>query len=276
MSAEAERAFGVTDGLVVVFDATAEVGALPGRAERLGLPRICFVNKLDAAGADFGRSLSEAARHTGADLLVCHLPVSRDGVFLGVVDLVTGQERSVAGHALDCGAEAARGRAQLCGALRLSDGASVEDMVAAVRAGTAEGRFVPVLCGSAYEGVGIDLLLDAVVSYLPPPRAAEKVSFAGLAFGSLDDSVAGALTFIRIYSGAVGSGARVLNASRHVEEEVGRVVRFRANHREEVEEARAGEIVALAGLRDSEAGDTLCDPARPVIIAAGELPAKVA
>ena len=317
---EVERSLRVLDGACAIFDAVAGVEpqseTVWRQADKYGVPRICFVNKMDRAGADFFRTVDMIAERLGATPLVLQLPIGAESGFAGVVDLLNdkaivwkeetlGAEFSDAAIPADLAVRAAAYRQKLIEkALEQDDKAleaylagnepSVATLKACIRRGTIAGAFVPVTCGAAFKNKGVQPLLDAVVDYLPSPLdigavkghkpgsaeadsrpASDDAPFSGLAFKVMTDPVVGSLTFVRIYSGKLASGASVLNAAKDTNERIGRMVLMPANMREDIEEAWAGDIVALASLDATATGDTLCDPAKPIVLERMEFPEPV-
>jgi elongation factor G len=305
---EVERSLRVLDGAITVFDAVAGVEpqseTVWRQADKYGLPRICFVNKMDRVGANFYRTVDMIRERLGATPLVLQLPVGSEAGFVGVVDLL--ENKAIVWKDETLGAEfyetdipanladhAAEYRAALIEAAVEQDdrvleayvgGAepSVEDLKACIRAGTIAGAFVPVTCGAAFKNKGIQPLLDAVVDYLPAPAYAGQLSvrpddapFAGLAFKVMSDPVVGTITFVRVYAGALSTGATVLNSVRGQSETIGRMLQMHANMRESVDVAFAGDIVAVPGLSATSTGDTLCDPAHPVVLQSIPFPEPV-
>ena len=298
-----DRALGVLDGVVLVIDGVAGVtdgvAALFDDAEGQGLARLVFVNKLDREGADLSAVVAAIAARGTAKPVLLQLPIGAGAGLRGIVDLV--EMRATlwreAGH--DAPAEEVEIPSDLLAAAQLARaeivtavGAKGSDAAAlrrAIKTAVRSSAIVPVLCGSAFRNRGIRRLLDAVVDYLPAPsemaahtgvaadgnrverRPADDEPFSGVAFQTVDDPMAGRLTFVRIYSGVVATGGSMLNSVTASPEKIGRMVRMHANHTEEIKEARAGDIVALAGLEHTTTGDTLCDPDAPVIL--GRMPA---
>ncbi|MFD8579526.1 elongation factor G [Streptomyces virginiae] len=305
-SDEVERSLRVLDGAVAVFDAVAGVEpqseTVWRQADRHGVPRIAFVNKLDRAGADLDTAVASIRRRLGVVPLVVQLPIGREDAFTGLVDLVTMRSlRWTAGSAdFESGPvpeplheEAGRRRRLLeetvaelhAGALEefctdsaLSDGT----LARALRELTLRGDGVVVLCGSAYRNRGIEPLLDAVVAYLPAPadmppvrgmadgseqeRAPDPAEpFAALAF-KVTATPTGRLTHLRIYAGTLRKGGTVLDATTGRTERVGRILRVQADRHEDREEAVAGDIVAVIGLKSARAGTTLCAPGAPLVL----------
>ncbi|KOU87480.1 MULTISPECIES: elongation factor G [unclassified Streptomyces] len=305
-SDEVERSLRVLDGAVAVFDAVAGVEpqseTVWRQADRHGVPRIAFVNKLDRAGADLDTAVASIRRRLGVVPLVVQLPIGQEDAFTGVVDLVTMRSlRWTAGSAdFESGPvpeplreEAGRRRGLLeetvaelhagaleefCADSALSDGT----LARALRELTLRGDGVVVLCGSAYRNRGIEPLLDAVVAYLPAPadmppvRGIADVSeqerapdpaepFAALAF-KVTATPTGRLTYLRVYAGTLRKGGTVLDAATGRAERVGRILRVQADRHEDREEAVAGDIVAVIGLKSARAGTTLCAPGAPVVL----------
>jgi len=251
--------------------------------EMSGVPRLVFVNKLDEAGAALGSLVDGLKARGAAEPVLVQLPL--DG-FNGVVDLIemratlwTGAAGESVEIPADIAAEAQAARSRLLVGLGLAHDADAAAIRQALRKDVVAGRVMPVLCGSAFRNRGVVELLDAIVAYLPAPsevtvrhgravdgghverRAADDEPFSGVAFRTVED-----MTFVRIFSGVVATGSQMLNSVSASPERIGRMIRMHANHTEEIEEARAGDIVALAGLKHTTIGDTLCDPAAPVIL----------
>ncbi|HLY57437.1 MAG TPA: GTP-binding protein [Stellaceae bacterium] len=281
-------AMNAIDAVVVVVDAergvTPEVDAALAQAASRGLARLVFVNKLDRAGSDF-----EAIARSVAQGLPLQLPIGAGAGLAGLVDVVGmigllwPANADAAEHGVipsEFQAAAAAAHQALATAVGGKDGAALGPAIReAVRAGT----LVPVLCGSAFRNRGTRRLLDAIVDYLPAPsdvahkafaadgteieqQASDDASFAGLAFRTVSEPTAGRMTFLRVYAGALATGDRVFNPASRRDERVGPMIRVRAKHSETVETARAGDVVALAGLEHTSSGDTLCDPSAPVIL----------
>jgi elongation factor G len=317
---EVERSLRVLDGAVAVFDSVAGVEpqseTVWRQADKYGVPRICFVNKMDRIGADFQRCVEMIDDRLGANPAVLQLPIGVEADFVGVLDLVRmkalkwhdetlGAEFDEVDVPADMLAEAQTYRAKLVEQAIEHDDTALEAYLGGeepdeatlklcIRKGTIAGKLVPILCGSAFKNKGVQPLLDAVVDYLPSPidvtaikgvkmgtnepvvrRCSDDEPFAGLAFKIMSDPFVGSLTFIRVYSGVLASGAPVLNSVKDNRERVGRMLLMHANHREDVKEARAGDIVALAGLKNTTTGDTLCDLAHPVVLERMEFPEPV-
>src|SRR3984893_4095437 len=317
---EVERSLRVLDGAVAVFDSVAGVEpqseTVWRQADKYGVPRICFVNKMDRVGADFRRCVEEIKDRLGAIPLGTQLPIGGENDFVGVLDVVAmraikwrdetlGAEFDIVDIPEDMRAEAQAAHHQLVElAVEQDDTAleaylggeepDAETLKRCIRKGTIAGTFVPILCGSAFKNKGVQPLLDAVVAYLPAPtdvaaingikmgsnetvmrRCSDDEPFAGLAFKIMSDPFVGSLTFVRIYSGVLTSGSQVLNTVKNNRERGGRMLLMHANHREDVKEARAGDILALAGLKNTTTGETLSDPAHPVVLEKMEFPDPV-
>ena len=317
---EVERSLRVLDGAVAVFDSVAGVEpqseTVWRQADKYGVPRICFVNKMDRIGADFRRCVAQIEERLGAQPIVLQLPIGSEADFVGVVDLIENKALIWRDETLgaqfdeepipaDLAEEAATMRAKLVEqAVEQDDEAleaylggeepDAETLRRCIRKGTVSSVFVPVLCGAAFKNKGVQPLLDAVVYYLPSPidvaaikgvtmhgdqpivrKCSDDEPFAGLAFKIMTDPFVGSLTFVRIYSGVLSSGTQVLNTVKDHRERIGRMLLMHANHREDIKEARAGDIVALAGLKNTTTGDTLSDPSHAVVLERMEFPDPV-
>ncbi|MFT9099688.1 MAG: elongation factor G, partial [Zymomonas mobilis subsp. pomaceae] len=285
------------------------------QAEKYNVPRMCFVNKLDRTGANFLRCVEMIKDRLGARPLVLYLPIGLEGDFKGLVDLVENRAIIWLEESLGAKfeyqeipdkykAEAEAARAELIEMAVEQDEAVMESYLEGtepdvatlkklIRKGTLAQDFVPVLCGSAFKNKGVQPLLDAVVDYLPSPldippvegvkldgetRDSRKPSddepFSALAFKIMNDPFVGSLTFARIYSGKLTKGT-VLNSVKDKREKVGRMLLMHANSREDIEEAYAGDIVALVGMKETTTGDTLCAPNAPIILERMEFPEPV-
>ncbi|HEV2375553.1 MAG TPA: elongation factor G [Streptosporangiaceae bacterium] len=318
---EVERSLRVLDGAVAVFDGVAGVEpqseTVWRQADRYGVPRICFVNKMDRVGAEFHRCVDMISDRLGANPLVIQLPWGVEADFRGVIDLVgmrgllwqtegKGDKYDVVGIP-DDHLEAARDwRDRLIETVSENDEEMMElylngtapdeeQLMAAIRRATIAGSLTPVLCGSAFKNKGVQPMLDAIVDYLPSPvdipgiqghlpgdeekvveRHADAAEpFAALAFKIMADQHLGKLTYIRVYSGTLQAGTQVLNSTKDRKERIGKVYQMHANKREERPTATAGQIVAVMGLKDTSTGDTLADPAAPVILESMTFPAPV-
>ena len=316
---EVERSLRVLDGAVAVFDGVAGVEpqseTVWRQADKYGVPRMCFINKLDRTGADFYYCVQSIVDRLGATPLVLYLPIGAESDLQGVVDLVnnrgivwendglgaTFNYVDIPGDLVD---KAAEYREKLIETAVEQDDAVMEAYLEGevpdaatlkklIRKGTMARDFVPVLCGSAFKNKGVQPLLDAVVDYMPSPLdvpaiegvlpdsdekdtrpSSDEAPFSALAFKIMNDPFVGSLTFTRIYSGKLTKGS-VLNSVKDKKEKVGRMLLMHSNNREDIEEAFAGDIVALAGMKDTTTGDTLCDPAKPIILERMEFPEPV-
>jgi elongation factor G len=317
---EVERSLRVLDGAVAVFDGVAGVEpqseTVWRQADKYGVPRMCFINKLDRTGADFYYCVQSIIDRLGAVPLVLYLPIGAESDLKGVVDLVN--MRGIVWQAEDLGAKyefidipaeladkAAEYREKLVETAVEQDDDAMEayletgeapdtpTLKGLIRKGTMARDFVPVVCGSAFKNKGVQPLLDAVVDYMPSPLdvpaikgvlpdsdqederpSSDDAPFAALAFKIMNDPFVGSLTFTRIYSGKLTKG-QVLNSVKDKKEKIGRMLLMHSNNREDIDEAFAGDIVALAGMKDTTTGDTLCDMAHPIILERMEFPEPV-
>ena len=285
------------------------------QAEKYNVPRMCFVNKLDRTGANFNMCVEMIKDRLGARPLVLYLPIGLEGGFKGLVDLVENRaiiwlEESLGAKfeyqaiPADMADEAAAARSELIETAVEQDDAVMEAYLEGnepdvatlkklIRKGTLNFSFVPVLCGSAFKNKGVQPLLDAVVDYLPSPldippvegvkpgtdeadtrEASDTAPFSALAFKIMNDPFVGSLTFARIYSGKLEKGT-VTNSVKDKKEKIGRMLLMHANNREDIDTAYAGDIVAIAGLKETTTGDTLCDPNKPIILERMEFPDPV-
>ncbi|OWK31609.1 elongation factor G [Sphingomonas dokdonensis] len=316
---EVERSLRVLDGAVACFDGVAGVEpqseTVWRQADKYGVPRMCFVNKLDRTGADFYFCVQSIIDRLGAKPAVLYLPIGMEGGFKGLVDLVENRaiiwlEESLGAkfeyQAIpdDMAEKAAKYRSDLIELAVEQDDDAMEAYLEGnepdaatlkklIRKGTLNMSFVPVVCGSAFKNKGVQPLLDAVVDFLPSPLdvpaikgvkldgetpderpSSDEAPFSALAFKIMNDPFVGSLTFARIYSGVLTKGG-YLNSVKDKKEKIGRMLLMHANSREDIEEARAGDIVAIAGLKETTTGDTLCDPAHPIILERMEFPEPV-
>ena len=309
-TAEVERSLRVLDGGVVILDAVAGVEAQSEtvwrQADKYGVPRICFINKMDRIGADFHRTVGMIEERLRAKAIPIQLPLGKESLLQGVIDLIdnkawsfsedvsaTPEETPIPAEEKD---EVNKYRQLLIERLAENDdqlmllyieGGDIpgNQIKAAIRRLTLANRIVPVLCGSALRNKGIQPLLDAVVDYLPSPldvpplrvanpktgeevllEASDDAPFSALAFKVVADPFMGRLAYFRVYSGKVKVGAQVFNSSKGHKERLGRLVFMHANHREEIEEVDTGSIAATLGLKNTFTGDTLCDMAHPVLL----------
>jgi elongation factor G len=317
---EVERSLRVLDGAVAVFDSVAGVEpqseTVWRQADKYGVPRICFVNKMDRVGADYFRCIDMIADRLGANPLVTQLPIGSEAAFVGIVDLLSrraiiwkeetlGAEFEFSDIPANMATEAEEYRAKLVESAVEHDDVAMEaylegeepdvaTLKACIRKATCAGDMVPVLCGSAFKNKGVQPLLDAIVDFLPAPtdvpsirgvkpgteeqmsrKSSDSEPFAALAFKVMTDPFVGSLTFVRVYSGVVETGTSVMNTVKGKRERIGRMLLMHANTREDIKEARAGDIVAIAGLKDVTTGDTLCDANNPVVLERMEFPEPV-
>ncbi len=317
---EVERSLRVLDGAVAVFDGVAGVEpqseTVWRQADKYGVPRICFINKLDRAGASFDRSFESIITRLGANPVAIQIPIGLEDKLTGVVDLITmkaivwkdeskGAEYSVEEIPADLQARAAEMREKMVEAAATVDDdlmgkylegeeISEAEIRAALRKGTLNLELVPVVTGSAFKNKGVQTLLDAVVDYLPSPLdikpmeginpkndaietrlADESAPFSGLVFKIMGDKHIGQLSFVRIYSGKIAAGSYAYNSTKGNKERVGRLMRMHANKREDIDEASAGEIIAIGGMKSVTTGDTVCSENEPIILEAMEFPEPV-
>jgi elongation factor G len=316
---EVERSFRVLDGVIAVFCAVGGVEpqteTVWRQADRYGVPRIAFVNKMDRAGADMDRCVEMMRVMLKAAPLVLQIPIGQEEDFVGVIDLVS--MRALLWNDGDLGAtfeetdipaslqEKAEGyRIELLESLAdvdesimesYIDGKPISDsaLIASIRQATLSLERIPVLCGAAFKNKGVQALLDAVLRYLPSPLdippvcgidvdgekalrpADDNAPFSALAFKLMTDPYVGHLTFLRIYSGRLSSGDMVLNATKGTKEKIGRLVKMHADEREEIREVFGGDIVAAIGLRNTTTGDTLCEPSSPILLESMATPKPV-
>ena len=317
---EVERSLRVLDGAVCVLDGNQGVEpqteTVWRQADKYGVPRIVFVNKMDKIGADFFRCVDEIKTKVGGRPVCLQLPIGSESSFKGVIDLlrmkaVVWEDEGLGAKyhdediPADLKAKAEEYRHTLIeAAVELDDEVmtayldgqepDVDTLKRLIRKAVKQISFVPVLCGSAFKNKGVQPLLDAVVDYLPSPvdrggikgvdmnsgkevvrMPSDSEPFSMLGFKIMDDPFVGTITFCRVYSGKVESGSTVLNSTKDKKERVGRMLLMHANNREDIKEAFAGDIVALAGLKDTRTGDTLCDLQKPVILEKMEFPDPV-
>ena len=314
---EVERSLKVLDGAIELFTAKEGVQAQSikvwKQADKYGVPRIAYINKMDTLGADFYFAVNAMKEQLGANAVPLQLPIGKEDGFIGLVDLVEmkaiiykddeGKDMEVTDIPADMVDLAKEYRTQLNEAVAETDDIllekffsgeefTVEELKKAIRKATIELKMTPVLCGSSYKNKGTQLLLDAVVDYFPSPldippvkgvdmqgntiyrKTDDKEPLAGLAFKIAKDPF-GTLTFYRIYSGKISTGSYVYNSNKEKRERIGRLVRMHANARTEETEAYAGDIVAIVGLKDTTTGETLCDESHPIILDPMEFPEPV-
>lgn len=319
---EVERSLRVLDGAVAVFDGVAGVEpqseTVWRQADRYGVPRICFVNKLDRTGAEFMRCVDMIVDRLAAVPLVLQLPIGAESDFIGVVDLIgmraltwrgettMGEDYTVEEIPATHTEIAAEWRDKLIETLAEADDEIMEmylegqeptqeQIMAGIRRATIASKLTPVLTGTAFKNKGVQPLLDAINAFLPSPldvpdieghdikdgtevvlrKPDDSEPFSALAFKIAADPHLGKLTFIRVYSGKLETGTQVLNPTKGRKERIGKIYRMHANKREEIASVGAGHIVAVMGLKDTTTGETLCDPAKPVLLESMTFPAPV-
>jgi elongation factor G len=317
---EVERSLRVLDGAVAVFDAVAGVEpqseTVWRQANKYGVPRIAFMNKMDRIGADFFTSVNSMIERLAANPVPVQVPIGTDDSFRGPIDLVgmkaiyyddetLGAKYTESEIPDDLMPYAQEHRDKMLESLADVDEQIMEkylnreeigadEIKKVIRKATLERKITPVICGSAFRNKGIQLLLDAIIDYLPSPHdvppiigtipnsdslvarhANDTDPFSALAFKVMTDSFVGQLTFIRIYSGKLSAGSYIYNSSKDVKERVGRLLKMHANKREEVKEVAAGDIAAVVGLKKTLTGDTLCDEKNPIILESIEFPEPV-
>ena len=302
---EVERSLRVLDGAVAVFDGVAGVEpqteTVWKQADKYRVPRMCFINKMDRLGADFYAALESIKDRLGANIAVVQLPIGAEGHYKGVVDLVTmqalvwldedlGAKWEVREIPEDMKAQADEYRQDLIDVLSSFDEnilekyvgeeeITVDDLQAALRAGTVANEIVPVLNGTAFKNKGVQPLLDAIVAYLPSPvdlppvtglsvkgneeverKPSDDEPFSALAFKIMSDPHVGKLTYFRVYSGTLEKGSQVVNTTTGSKDRIGRILQMHANHREDVDAVMTGDIAAGIGLKNTRTGDTLTTP----------------
>ena len=310
-TAEVERSLRVLDGAITVFDSVAGVEpqseTVWRQADKYNVPRICFCNKMDRIGANFYRCLDMIVDRLGARPMAMQLPLGAEAEFRGVIDLLKMKAVVYTGDTADSPIEiqdipadmldkATEYHNQLVEMAVEEDEQAMEDYLEGkeisletlkkcIRKGTLSQSFVPVFCGTAFKNKGVQLLLDAVVDYLPSPldipaikginpdteaedvrHPDDKEPLSALAFKIMNDPFVGSLTFVRIYSGVMNAGSYVYDSVKDKKERIGRMLLMHANKREDIKEAYAGDIIALAGLKDTTTGDTLCDENKPIVL----------
>ncbi|PKM42026.1 MAG: elongation factor G [Firmicutes bacterium HGW-Firmicutes-8] len=316
---EVERSLRVLDGAVAVFCSVGGVEpqseTVWRQADKYGVPRIAFINKMDRVGADFFRGLSMIKERLGANPVALQLPIGSEDKFQGVIDLVTKKARvytddlgttsEVAEIPEDLAELAAEYREKIIEAVAEADEELMmkylegqelteEEIKNGIRKATIAVKFIPVFCGSAFKNKGVQPLLDAVVDYMPAPvdvpaikgvnpdtgledvrEAKDDIAFSALAFKIMADPYVGKLAFFRVYSGAQKSGSYIFNSTKNKKERIGRILQMHANHREEISEVYTGDIAAAVGLKNVSTGDTLCDEKDPIVLEQMEFPEPV-
>ena len=316
---EVERSLRVLDGAVAVF--CAKGGVEPQsetvwrQADKYGVPRIAYVNKMDLLGADFLRVIQMMKDRLRANAVPIQLPIGTDESFEGIIDLVKmkavtysddlGTQSNIIEIPDDLREAAEEYRFHMVEAIALSHeellekyleegNLSEDELKAGIRDATLAGEMIPVLCGTSYKNKGVQLLLDAMVDYLPSPldipsimgenpdtgnqeerKSSDSEPFSALAFKVMADAYVGKLVFIRVYSGKIQTGSTVVNTKNGKKERIGRILQMHANHREDITEVFAGDIIAAVGLKNTQTGDTICNPQHPIILESIEFPDPV-
>jgi elongation factor G len=309
-TAEVERSLRVLDGGVVVFDAVAGVQpqseTVWRQADRYGVPRICFVNKMDRISADYEKTMESIRKRLGAVPIPVQYPIGAEDFFTGIIDLIemkahffdtanvgTTIEGEIPAEMLDQMKKvreevierAAESDDELMGKYLAGELPTPAELKAGLRRATLANKAVPVTCGSALQSLGVQLMLNAVIDYLPSPldvkaiigvhpktgdemtRPADaKAPFSALAFKIVTDPYVGRLVYFRVYSGTMTAGSTVFNSTKGVRERLGRILLMHANHREDVESIQAGEIAAAVGLKNTFTGETVCDDRDPIVL----------
>ncbi|MEQ8197641.1 MAG: elongation factor G, partial [Clostridiaceae bacterium] len=315
---EVERSLRVLDGAVTVLDAKSGVEpqteTVWRQADKYGVPRMIYVNKMDATGADFFRCINTVRDRLKANAVPIQIPVGAEDQFKGIIDLIKNKaeiyyddlgkdvrEEEIPAELAD---QAEEYRAAMIEAIaetdeelmmKYLDGEELteEELKVGLRKATIANQIVPCICGSSYKNKGVQQMIDGVVDYLPSPldipavqgksldgeddsrEASDEVPMSALAFKIATDPFVGKLAFTRIYSGIMNSGSYVLNSTKGKKERIGRLVKMHANTREEVQELEAGELGAVIGLKNTTTGDTLCDEDNPIILESMEFPDPV-
>ena len=315
---EVERSLRVLDGVVAVFCAVGGVQSQSEtvwrQANRYEVPRMVFVNKMDRTGADFYRVVDQIKTRLGANAVPIQLPIGNEDQFTGLIDLMSmkaeiytndlGTDIRVEEIPADMLEKAQQYRADMVEKISETDDElmmkflegeepTIEELKAAMRKAVCNNQIVPVCCGTAFKNKGVQLMLDAVIDYLPSPidvkaiegeledgskverHSSDDEPFSALAFKVMTDPFVGRLTFLRVYSGKLTSGSYVLNATNGKKERISRLVQMYADQRNEIQEVFAGDICAAVGLKDTTTGDTLCDEKSPIILEKMEFPEPV-
>ncbi|MDD3365295.1 MAG: elongation factor G, partial [Syntrophomonas sp.] len=318
-TAEVERSLRILDGAVVIF--CAKGGVEPQsetvwrQADKYKVPRMAYINKMDAVGANFYLVVEQIAKRLGSNPLVLTLPVFEDDAFTGIIDLIKmnyqtylgtlGNEVKETAIPESYMEEAKKWRLELIERLAETSESLLElyyknepiseaIIIETVRKNVVNATMVPVICGSSYRNIGVQTLLDSVVEFLPSPLEVEAARatdlnsgdsieispescdfFSALIFKIVSDRHVGKLAFARVYSGTIKAGSYIYNSTKQKKERVGRLVKMHANHREEVDEVKAGDIAAFIGLKDVGTGDTLCNENKPILLESIEFPEPV-
>ena len=315
---EVERSLRVLDGAVTVLDAKAGVEpqteTVWRQATTYKVPRIVYCNKMDATGADFTMSVNSIGNRLGAKAAAIQLPIGAENTFRGIIDIITRrqfiykndlgtdvEETDISEEFVNEVEDLRQKLVEMIAdyddvvMMKVLEGEepTVEEIKLAIRKGVLTSEFFPVMCGSSYKNKGVQLVLDAVLAYLPSPldipaikgvtedgveeerKADDNEPFAALAFKVMTDPFVGRLTYFRVYSGGATAGSYVLNATKDQRERFGRIVQMHANHRAEIEEVNSGDIAAAVGLKATTTGDTLCDEKHPIILESMNFPEPV-
>lgn len=316
---EVERSLRVLDGSVAVFSAKGGVEpqseTVWRQASNYGVPRIAYVNKMDTVGADFFNVVDMMKARLGANSVAIQVPIGAEDTFEGIIDLMTmkaeiyksddGKEYEITDIPAEYQEVAEARREMMIDAIAETDDdimmkylegeeISVEELKAALRKAVIANQLFPVLCGSSYKNKGVQMLLDAVIDYMPAPidippikgvvpgteeettrPSSDEEPFSALAFKIMADPYVGKLAFFRVYSGTLESGSYVFNSTKGKKERIGRILQMHANSRKEIERVYSGDIAAAVGLKDTTTGDTLCDEKSPVILESMEFPEPV-
>ena len=315
---EVERSLRVLDGAVTVLDAKSGVEpqteTVWRQADKYGVPRMIYVNKMDATGADFFRCIQTVRDRLKANAVPIQIPIGSEDQFRGMVDLITnkailtyddlGKDVRIEEIPAELVDQAEEYRAAMIESIAETDEALMEkylegeeltedELHAALRKATIANEIVPCICGSSYKNKGVQEMINGVVAYLPSPldipavkgtdldgnedsrEASDEAPMSALAFKIATDPFVGKLAFTRIYSGVLKSGSYVLNSTKGKKERIGRLVKMHSNTREEVEELEAGELGAIIGLKNTTTGDTLCSEDKPIILESMEFPEPV-
>ncbi len=315
---EVERSLRVLDGAVTVLDAKSGVEpqteTVWRQADKYGVPRMIYVNKMDATGADFFRCVQTVRDRLNANAVPIQIPVGAEDQFKGMIDLITnkailtyddlGKDVRIEEIPAELADQAEEYRAAMIESIAETDEVLMEkylegeelteeELHAALRKATIANEIVPCICGSSYKNKGVQEMINGVVAYLPSPldipavkgtdldgnedtrEASDEVPMSALAFKIATDPFVGKLAFTRVYSGVLKSGSYVLNSTKGKKERIGRLVKMHSNTREEVEELEAGELGAIIGLKNTTTGDTLCAEDKPIILESMEFPEPV-
>ena len=316
---EVERSLRVLDGAVTVLDAKSGVEpqteTVWRQAEKYGVPRMIFVNKMDVLGANYYKVIDNVKDRLRANVVPIQLPIGAEDTFVGIVDLIAmkaeiykddlGKEFEVVDIPADMAETAQEWREKLIESVAETDEELMmkflegeeltrDEIIATIRKQTIKGEMIPMTCGSAYKNKGVQMMLDAIVDFMPSPLdipaikgvipsteeeaerpADDKGPFAALAFKIMADPYVGKLAFVRVYSGSIEAGSYVYNSTKGHKERIGRILQMHANDRKEIERVYAGDIAAAVGLKNTTTGDTLCDEKNEIILESMDFPEPV-